>query len=144
MASGRRRRTERLVVVFSGPEPEVRAAAAALVAAWDALGASVHYLPPPESVRVEVEMLRDALTADAHTFAVAVSNYLRGVAFWCDEPLKQAELHLRRTAYPLPDRAPFDRPRATDDVPPVTARHARPPGVTWMAFRPWASPAGDR
>jgi hypothetical protein len=139
-----RRRSERTSGMFSGPEPEVREAAADLVAAWDTYRAVPGHVPPIASVAAQVEALREALTDDSRALSVAVSDYLGGAGFWCDEDLKLAELRLRRTAYPLPAGPQPGRCRISGYVPPVLGRHSLPPGVTPMPFRAWPPSMRDR
>jgi hypothetical protein len=137
---GRQRRRESAVVRFSGQEQGVREAAAEVVASWQRFEATPYYRRPPASVLAEVDTLRSALDADTERFAEAVSHYLAGAAFWCDEPLKLAELRLRRTAYPLPDRAALRGCQPLRNAPLRTPRRPVVTALSVMPFRPGEPP----
>jgi hypothetical protein len=137
---GRQRRRRPAVVHFSGQEQEVRDAAAEVVASWQRFQATAYYRHPPASVLAELDGLRSALDASTAHFAEAVSNYLAGVAFWCDEPLKLAELRLRRTAYPLPDRAALRGRQPLHNAPLRTPRRPVVTALSVMPFRPGDPP----
>ena len=128
------------MVHFSGDEQEVRSAAAEVIAAWYGFRTKPYYREPPSSVRSDLEDLDAALDGPADTLADAVSNYLAGTAFWCDEPLKLAELHLRRVAYPLPDRAALRGCHPLEGAPLRTPRRPITPGISVMPFRPGPPP----
>jgi hypothetical protein len=131
------------VVHFSGDEQEVRSAAVAVIAAWEAFETKPYYRPPPASVRDDLAELRATVDGPTEPLADAVSHYLGGVAFWCDEPLKLAELRLRRAAYPLRDRAALRGCQPLQGAPLRTPRRPVVPGISVMPFRPGLPPTDD-
>jgi hypothetical protein len=146
----RRNRDHVAVVHFSGDEQEVRDATTELVAAWASFEAAPYYRRPPTSVAADLAALRRAVgNTDApgvggtRALAEAVSDYLSGVTFWCDEQLKLAELRLRRAAYPLPDRAGLRGCHPLRMAPLRTPRRPVVPSLSTMPFRPGPVPIDE-
>jgi hypothetical protein len=103
MPAHRRRSTRRTPGTFHGDERQVRAVAAAVVAAWDGWSAGPDYRPVlADAVREEIETLREALAdPDSSRFAAAVTALLGGVPVPTAAPALQAAVErLRRAAFP--------------------------------------------
>jgi len=102
MSAARRRSTCPAPGMFHGDEHQVRAVAAAVVAAWDGWSAGPQYRPvPADVVREEIESLREALAdPDPDRFAGVVTALLGGVPVPTAAPAVAAAVEqLRRAAF---------------------------------------------